>query len=130
MTIHCNRLPPPRRRRRRVAHRNPSHAKICAAFFLVRVSPKIKQNLHGWLPLKWTCSVVQGALVEAGAEVGPNSVVPPGQLVPAGELWAGNPVQHAGSAHAGHRAEDEQTLAELHSDEFLPVNTGFWQSEK
>lgn len=74
--------------------------------------------------------VLEGALVEAGAEVGPNSVVPPGQLVPAGELWAGNPVQLAGAAHAGHRAEDEQTLAELHRDEFLPVNTGFWQNEK
>ena len=75
---------------------------------------------------------LQGALVESGAEVGPNSVVPPGQLVPAGELWAGNPVALVGKAdtHGGARAVAEQSLAEAHKDEFLPVNTGFWQLEK
>mmetsp|Transcript_8957 Transcript_8957/g.9690 ORF Transcript_8957/g.9690 Transcript_8957/m.9690 type:complete len:221 (+) Transcript_8957:2-664(+) len=39
-------------------------------------------------------TVLEGAVLERGAVIGPNSVVPPGRRIPANQYWAGSPVEY------------------------------------
>eukprot|EP00621_Florenciella_sp_RCC1693_P008745 CAMPEP_0182531182 /NCGR_PEP_ID=MMETSP1323-20130603/8155_1 /TAXON_ID=236787 /ORGANISM="Florenciella parvula, Strain RCC1693" /LENGTH=233 /DNA_ID=CAMNT_0024740683 /DNA_START=8 /DNA_END=709 /DNA_ORIENTATION=- len=79
------------------------------------------------------CVILEGALVEAKATVLPGSVVPPGRRVPAGQIWGGNPVEYVGENDPEHGnegvVESESLMAADHIDEFLPINTAFWQKE-
>lgn len=80
--------------------------------------------------------VMEGALVEAEAQVAPNSVVHPGRRIPSGQLWAGNPAAYVRDltktelAEASGHAEEEADIAAEHAHEFLPQSTVYLQAEK
>lgn len=75
--------------------------------------------------------VLDGALVEKNAIVEAGTVVPPGRRVPSGQIWAGNPatfvrnVEDSDVAEIKEYAERMATVANTHSDEFLPYGTAY-----
>ena len=91
----------------------PLHRPLCRLFFLL-------------------CLCLQGALVDRNAMLEAGSLLPSGARVPSGEVYGGSPasfVRKLAKAELEEfqmTAEQTQTLAAKHADEFLPYGTQ-WQ---
>jgi len=78
------------------------------------------------------CIIQEGALVDRNAMLEAGSLLPSGARVPSGEVYGGSPasfVRKLAKAELEEfqmTAEQTQTLAAKHADEFLPYGTQ-WQ---
>ena len=70
------------------------------------------------------CVILEGARIEAAAQLAPGTVVPPGRLIPAKQLWAGNPAEYVkdldiGESWANYTYSYVNTaLGDAHKDQF------------
>jgi carbonic anhydrase/acetyltransferase-like protein (isoleucine patch superfamily) len=80
--------------------------------------------------------ILDGALIESNTIIAAGSVVPPGRRVPSGQLWAGNPAKYVRDISEDEvsdivkQAKEYKSIAETHSDEFLPYGTAYLDAEK
>ncbi|GAB9464386.1 hypothetical protein Gpo141_00001817 [Globisporangium polare] len=80
--------------------------------------------------------ILDGALVESNTIIAAGSVVPPGRRIPSGQLWAGNPAKYVRDISDDEvsdivkQAAEYKSIAETHSDEFLPYGTAYLDAEK
>lgn len=84
----------------------------------------------------------QGAIVQAGTEIGRESIIAagavvlPNTVVPSGQLWAGNPAKYIRDLTEDEvsglkvSADSYLELSKKHSEEFLPYGTVYQQAEK
>lgn len=60
-------------------------------------------------------TILEGAVVEDGAQIGAGAVVPPGRRIPAGELWVGSPAKFLRKVEA-FEIETQPKITESYSE--------------
>jgi gamma-carbonic anhydrase len=84
----------------------------------------------------------EGAIVEAGVEIGKNCVIAPGSvvvrntLVPSGQFWAGNPAAYVRDVTEEELNAQKESVEAIenaskeHAEEFLPYGTVYQHAEE
>ena len=79
--------------------------------------------------------ILEGARIEAQAQVLPGSVVPPGRLIPTRQMWGGNPCVFIKDLNIAETWSNytksylHHFLSDVHKNEFSPWNSAYLERE-